>query len=46
MRNGRIPGISHDAGNTDTSFDVVAISPDTKYFAIEVSFQLSFFGLH
>lgn len=36
-----IPGISQNAGNTDTSFDVVAKSPSNKYTAIEVSFQVT-----
>ena len=36
-----IPGISQNAGSTDTSFDVVAKSPTGKYTAIEVSFQVT-----
>jgi hypothetical protein len=36
-----IPGISQNAGKTDTSFDVVAKSPSDKYVAIEVSFQVT-----
>lgn len=41
IRSGHIPGISHDAGNTETTFDVVAQSPNGKYFAVEVSFQFT-----
>lgn len=41
IRSGHVPGISHDAGNTETAFDVVAKSPSNKYFAIEVSFQFT-----
>lgn len=37
----RIPGISQNDGETDTSFDVVARSPRGKYIAIEVSFQVT-----
>lgn len=40
-RNGHIPGISHNAGNTETSFDVVAISPNGKYFGVEITFQFT-----
>ena len=40
-RNGTIPGISHNAGNTDISFDIVAMSPKKKWYAIEVSFQFT-----
>jgi hypothetical protein len=36
-----IPGISQNAGDTDTSFDTVAKSPSGKYTAIEVSFQVT-----
>jgi hypothetical protein len=35
----RIPGISENAGATNTSFDIVVKSPSGKYVAIEVSFQ-------
>jgi hypothetical protein len=38
-RNGRIPGISHTEGKTETTFDIVGESPEGKYFALEVSFQ-------
>jgi hypothetical protein len=38
-RNGHLPGVTHDAGLTETSFDVIAISPLGRYFGIEVSFQ-------
>jgi hypothetical protein len=40
-RNGTIPGISHNAGDTDISFDIVAMSPKKKWYAIEVSFQFT-----
>ena len=36
-----IPGISHNAGRTDMSFDLVAESPAGKCCAIEVSFQVT-----
>lgn len=36
-----IPGISHNAGRTDMSFDLVAESPKGKCCAIEVSFQVT-----
>jgi hypothetical protein len=40
-RNGRIPGISHTGGKTETTFDIAAKSPNEKYFGIEVSFQFT-----
>lgn len=40
-RNGRLPGVSHTGGKTETAFDVVAISPNGRYFGIEVSFQFT-----
>lgn len=36
-----IPGISHNAGRTNMSFDLVAKSPSGKCCAIEVSFQVT-----
>lgn len=36
-----IPGITHTAGRTDMSFDLVAESPNGRYCAIEVSFQVT-----
>jgi hypothetical protein len=36
-----IPGISHNSGRTDMSFDLVAQSPTGKCCAIEVSFQVT-----
>ncbi len=36
-----IPGISHNAGRTDMSFDLVAQSPAGRCCAIEVSFQVT-----
>jgi hypothetical protein len=41
-QNGKIPGIGHTNDDTeDTTFDIVAISPNKKYFAIEVSFRFT-----
>ncbi|HEX8070552.1 MAG TPA: hypothetical protein VF546_11410 [Pyrinomonadaceae bacterium] len=40
-RNGKIPGVSHTGGKTETTFDIVAKSPDERYFGIEVSFQFT-----
>jgi hypothetical protein len=40
-RNGQIPNVSQNDGNTDMDFDVVAKSPMGKCFAIEVSFQVT-----
>lgn len=40
-RNGSIPGISQNQGRTNTSFDIVALSPTGQYIAIEVSFQFT-----
>jgi hypothetical protein len=40
-RDGNIPGISQTGGTTDTTFDIVAVSPKGTYFAIEVSFQVT-----
>lgn len=36
-----IPDISHNAGRTDMSFDIVAESPKRRYCAIEISFQVT-----
>lgn len=36
-----IPGISHNAGRTDMSYDIVAESPTGRCCAIEVSFQVT-----
>ncbi len=41
IKAGHIPGISHDDGSTETTFDIVAKSPNDKYFAVEVSFQFT-----
>ena len=41
IRSGHIPGISHNEGNTETTFDIVAKSPNGAYFAIEVAFQVT-----
>lgn len=39
--NGTIPGISQTGDQRDITFDIVARSPAGKYFAIEVSFQVT-----
>ncbi len=36
-----IPGISQNDGRTPVGFDIVAVSPNLKYCAIEVSFQVT-----
>lgn len=41
IKSGHVPGISHNDGDTETTFDIVAKSPNGKYFAIEVSFQFT-----
>ena len=41
LRNGTLPNVSHSGGDTETNFDVVAVSPTSKYFGIEVSFQFT-----
>lgn len=41
VRNSTLPGVSHSGGKTDTNFDIVAKSPNEKYFGIEVSFQFT-----
>jgi len=40
-RNGQILGISQNDGKTDMDFDVVARSPEGRYVAIEVSYQVT-----
>lgn len=40
-RNGTIPGISQTGGKTETTFDIVAQSPNNRYVAIEASFQVT-----
>lgn len=40
-RNGRLPGVSHTGGKTETTFDIVAVAPNGKHFGIEVSFQVT-----
>lgn len=40
-RNGRLPGVSHTGGETETAFDIGATSPTGKHFGIEVSFQVT-----
>jgi len=34
-----IPGVSHNNGKSDATFDVLVVSPTKKYFGVEVSFQ-------
>jgi hypothetical protein len=41
IRNGTLPLVSQTGGDTETTFDVVAVSPTSKYFGIEVSFQFT-----
>jgi hypothetical protein len=41
VRNGKLPGVSHTGGKTETTFDVAATSPNNKHFGIEVSFQFT-----
>jgi hypothetical protein len=40
-RNGRLLGVSHTGGETETAFDVAATSPNGKHFGVEVSFQFT-----
>ncbi|HEY3854447.1 MAG TPA: restriction endonuclease [Verrucomicrobiae bacterium] len=40
-RNKSIPGISQNDGKTDMDFDILTKSPSSKYFAIEVSYQVT-----
>lgn len=39
--NGKISGVSQNAGVTETTFDVVAKSPTNTYVVIEISFQVT-----
>lgn len=39
--NNSIPGVSHNNGKTDMSFDIVVCSPQNKWCAIEISFQFT-----
>lgn len=41
QRDWTVPGISHNQGKTETHFDVVGRSPDNRYIAIEVCFQVT-----
>ena len=36
-----IPGVSQNEGRTNTTFDIVAESPEGEYCAIEISFQVT-----
>lgn len=40
-RDGKLSGVSHTDGATETTFDVVATSPNSMHFGIEVSFQVT-----
>ncbi|GBC92125.1 Type-2 restriction enzyme BanI [bacterium HR15] len=40
-RNGTIPGVSQTEDEREITFDIVAKSPTGRYFAIEVSFQVT-----
>ena len=39
--NGSIPGVSHNDGGSDSTFDVTVISPSGIRFGLEVSFQVT-----
>ncbi len=39
--NGRLPGVSHTGGETETAFDVAGTSPNEKHFGVQVSFQFT-----
>jgi hypothetical protein len=39
--NGSIPGVSHNDGGTDSTFDVAVVSPSKRRFGLEVSFQFT-----
>jgi hypothetical protein len=39
--NGTLPGVSHNNQKTDSTFDIVAKSPNGKRFGVEVSFQFT-----
>jgi hypothetical protein len=41
VRDGKLPGVSHTDGRTETTFDIAATSPNEKHFGIEVSFQVT-----
>lgn len=41
QRNGKLSGVSHTGGKTETTFDIVATSPNNKSFGVEVSFQVT-----
>ncbi|WP_078408721.1 hypothetical protein [Priestia abyssalis] len=40
VSNGHIPGVTHNAGRTETTFDVV-VSKNQKAVAVEISFQVT-----
>ena len=40
-KNGTLPCVSHTDDDTETTFDVVGISPNGDHFGIEVSFQFT-----
>jgi predicted AAA+ superfamily ATPase len=39
--NGSLPGVSHVKDGNGTNFDLVVISPNKKYFGVEISFQVT-----
>lgn len=41
VRDGKLPGVSHTDGKTETTFDIAATSPNAKHFGVEVSFQVT-----
>lgn len=41
VKNSTLPNVSHTGGKTGTRFDVVARSPNNRYFGIQVTFQVT-----
>jgi len=41
FRDSSLPGVTHTDDNTETVFDIVAVSPKNRYFGIDVSFQVT-----
>ena len=39
--NASLPGVYHNAEKNGTNFDIVVISPERKYFGVEISFQVT-----
>ena len=40
-RNATLPNVGHKGDGSETNFDVVAVSPNDRWFGIEVSFQVT-----